>query len=511
MKNKVRVNYLSVKEDVPPQGYWDMAWLGDMFDSIDAQGWEQTREVFIIPGEHQADCVAKINDEINKHEKVMVFITSDEQGIFPSEFLTHPDMYLFTQYNSSFPLGYTPQTRPILEKLGYTKKTREWFFAGQVNHTRRKQMAEVLEKLEEITPGKNFYPTDGFAKGLEHLDYFKYLSEAATAICPPGNVSHESFRVYEALEAGCVPILDEISAQNKRGYWDKLFMMHPLPVVKDYENELPSLIIEAQDIHLRNYVFSWWQAYKMSFRSALKEALGKNDLLTVVIPTSPIPSHPSTKIIEETIQSIRAHVDADIILTIDGVRQEQLYRDSDYQEYISRLLWLCNFRYKNIKPLVFLGHQHQSGMMKAALEHIETPLMMYVEHDTPLLPDREIDWDGITKDLFDGKFNAVRFHYDEVIHPDHEYLMEGRDGQYMKTRQWSQRPHVARTDFYKNIMQYFSEESNCFLEDRLYSPCSEMPWEDWKVAIYHPEGGIRRSGNLDGRGSDVKFEKEQVW
>ena len=36
-------------------------------------------------------------------------------------------------------------------------------------------------------------------------------------------------------------------------------------------------------------------------------------------------------------------------------------------------------------------------------------------------------------------------------------------------------------------------------------------WNRWKLHIYIPGKNIKRSLNLDGRGSDYKYEKEQVW
>ena len=56
--------------------------------------------------------------------------------------------------------------------------------------------------------------------------------------------------------------------------------------------------------------------------------------ITVIIPTSVIRSHPSTAIIDETINNIRYHLpDSEIILQIDGIRDEQLHRKKEYDEY----------------------------------------------------------------------------------------------------------------------------------------------------------------------------------
>ena len=60
--------------------------------------------------------------------------------------------------------------------------------------------------------------------------------------------------------------------------------------------------------------------------------------ITVVIPTSPIPSHPSTAIIDETIASVRKQLpDSRIIVTADGVRAEQVGMANNYFEYLVAL------------------------------------------------------------------------------------------------------------------------------------------------------------------------------
>ncbi len=501
--------YLSLKEGTPAKGYWDQAFIGDIFESLS----ESDRTVVVIPGAYQADKIVDINTELIKYKKVFVVITSDEEGKFPIGKLSHPDMYVYGQYGTSLfniPLGYTPQTRKELKRIGYVQDRQPWFFAGQINHIRRHLMADVLNDYD--SDHDKFYPTNGFAQGLEPWQYFDKMASACAVPCPPGNETQDSFRVYEALESGAVPIVDRFSAQGNFDYWDPLFPDAPFPIISSYQELIPA-IEKAQNKAYRNQVFAWWIAKKMEWRQQFKEKLGINEAMTIVVPTSPIKSHPSTEIIDQTIASIRHHTMQDIIITIDGIRPEQEHVREAYEEYISRLLWKCNFEYENVIPLVFKEHVHQSGMMREALKYVKTPLVMYVEHDTPLVTDEQIDWAFISKTLLRADANVVRFHYEAFIPEEHKYLLvPDKNIPFLSaTKQWSQRPHVARTDFYKEIMRFFSPESNCFIEDRIYGQCVEGNWDDWKLFIYTPPGSIKRSLNLDGRGGDVKYEKEQIW
>lgn len=504
---RMNIINLSLKKGTPASGYWDMAFINDLLDGLP----ESNRTVFIIPGAYQSDVIDEINAVLSEHPKVLVFITSDEEGKFPIHKLKHPDMEFYSQYGTSanmIPLGYTPETRKQLKRLDAIKKNTSFFFSGQINHVRRKQMADALRRHWHYS----FFETDGFAKGMNPEDYYSHMALARVVPCPPGNQTQDSFRLYEALEAGAVPIVDRFSAQGNGNYWERLFPDAPFPVLSRY-SELVPLIQDSQSQALRNKVFAWWIKKKMQIKNQIKEQLDIHEAMTVVIPTSLIPSHPSTYIIDQTIQSIRHNTAMDIILTIDGIRSEQESRRADYEEYIRRLLWKCNFEYENVSPVLFEKHVHQSGMMKAILPHIKTPLLLYVEHDTPLVTDEDIPWGMICETIFRGDAHAIRLHFEAKIPKEHEHLMvhEKDIPFFTATKQWSQRPHVARTKFYREIIKFFSDESNCFIEDRVYGKCLEGDWEDWKLYIYTPPGNIKRSLNLDGRGSDYKFEREQIW
>lgn len=278
------------------------------------------------------------------------------------------------------------------------------------------------------------------------------------------------------------------------------------------------MFLHRWDLSIANEVFAWWIKKKWEIKEKLKDQLGvKKDDISVIIPTSPIPSHPSTEIIDETIKSIRYHLDSPIFVLIDGVRKEQENMKGSYEEYIQKLLWKCNFEYENVIPVFFPQHKHQSGMMKGILPQIETPLLLFVEHDTPLVTDEPIEWDFLKKSILSGKAHAIRLHYEAVIPEEHKHLMIGEvEDKLLKTAQWSQRPHLARTDFYKEIMKFFSEESNCFIEDLLHGKLQDAwkdgKWDNWKVFIYCPdEKNIKRSLNLDGRKEDRKYDDRQVW
>lgn len=233
--------------------------------------------------------------------------------------------------------------------------------------------------------------------------------------------------------------------------------------------------------------------------------------VTAVVPTSPIPSHPETKIVEETLDSVRHHLpDAEIILTFDGVRPEQEHLRGDYEEYIRRALWIADKGYGNVCPFVWDEHLHQVGMLRRLIDEIRTPLMLFVEQDAPL--EREsIDWVACTDLIMSGTAEVVRFHHESAIPPEHEHLMCEREGQFLRTVQYSARPHLASVDYYQRVLaDNFSPQACTFIEDVLHGAAQSEP-EKHRIFIYAPEGNIRRSYHLDGRAGEPKFEESLVF
>lgn len=232
--------------------------------------------------------------------------------------------------------------------------------------------------------------------------------------------------------------------------------------------------------------------------------MNKNDV-TIIIATSVLPSHPDTRIIDETISAIRVHFpNNEIILQIDGLREERLSRKADYDEYKNRILWKCLHEWKNVLPIIFDEHSHQTTMMKETIGIINTPAMLYVEGDAPLTPDYEIDWQKCLDMIEYEKANTIRFHFEASIPFEHNHLMLGIEDGFMKTIQWSQRPHLSTAKYYRDIVLPFSDEKT-FIEDRFHGKVQDDGWDIHKLWIYHPEGNIKRSYHLDGREGTQKF------
>lgn len=255
-----------------------------------------------------------------------------------------------------------------------------------------------------------------------------------------------------------------------------------------------------------------------------------DEAITVLLLTSPLPSHPSTAILDETLASVRHWLPtADVLLLCDGVRPEQEDRREAYTEAIRRHLHDCALNWERVTPLLFAEHRHQSGMLRSALAQIRTPLTMFVEGDCPVVTDELVEWDGICECILSGDLHLVRLHHEAHLHlaeHGHLYLehepVEMHGVPMVRTAQFSARPFVASTAWLREtVARYFAEDARTMIEDVLHGVADYawrtegfMGWAaSWRMAVYHPLGGnIKRSWTLDGRGPDIpKYEESWVF
>lgn len=226
--------------------------------------------------------------------------------------------------------------------------------------------------------------------------------------------------------------------------------------------------------------------------------------ITVLIPVAPMPSHPSPEVLDQTLDSIRERLpDAEIILMFDAVPSTLMHLKAQYEEYKQNILQrINNDPDSRITPLLFQQHSHQSLMTKKALELVRTPLILWSEQDTPLHND--IPFEELKPVLLTGYANVIRFHFEAQIHPEHQYLMLDQQpikilGQpFLRSRQWSGRPHLATTKYYKDIAATWDDQPR-FIEHIMYGIVVDGPYDEHRLHIYAPAGTFVRSIHTDGR------------
>jgi hypothetical protein len=482
---------------------------------------------------------------------VLAMRVGDEEDLFDISRIRHDNIRWWVQtprtqgdgirYGNArlFGVGFPPHFNCLPAEA--PDKDVDVFLAAQDTHSRRH---DAFAAMEAAPPGWECVRTEGFTQGLPQVEYVDRMLRTKLAPAPSGPESPDTFRFYEALEAHAIPVADLRcpSYAGYHNYWAELYPWKPFPALYDWAR-LGGCAKEWLDEWpaTGNRVTAWWMEYKRGMARNLAADVAQlsgqqpravSDI-TVVIPMSVIPSHPSTSILDETVASVRHWLpDSEIIVTMDGLRADvHPELRGIYHEAIRRVLWRADHDWRHVRAVVFDQHAHQIGMMRSIIDAIDTPLLLYVEQDTPLVTDEPIDFAAISSLLHAGEANVVRLHHEGVIPEPHEHMMLGQPRAwgatlggpltyYQATSQWSQRPHVSTRAYYRRILNHFSPHANCFLEDVMHGVVDEAylrdgvdGWLQHRLYIYLHDnsGNIKRSYHLDGRASAAKHDEQQVF
>lgn len=540
--------------DIKGRGYWDQGWLEE---TVAGDGWptglaefehvDHPREfrgrpgIVVVPARWHVDDAAELADAAPPGSLFM--LTGDEEGAFPRRDLPADRVWLQTPWRTRarpadrfFGCGTPPACRPILAAYDGPTRPRGWFYSGQLNNPRRQEAYEVLARRRDRVGG-SLRVTKMFGGGYPYEQYLGLMSDARAVPCPSGSFTPDTFRLYETLEAGAVPVVDTGCDRAEPDYWTLLFGEEPPFPILDRWDSFDAVMDEYVDATWpapANRAGAWWigQKRKLARWFAADVAnlspsrdRGADGRITVLVPFSPIPSHPRITVLAETMATIRDRLPtAEIIVMVDGVRPEQEHRRADYEEATRRLIWRAQHdpAWRGVLPLVFDDHHHQAAMTRRALDLVTTPHVLFVEQDTPLIG--AIPFEGLADALDTGAVNLIRLSHEAAVLEPHRHLMLDDqpmivgDVPLIRTVQWSQRPHLATTAFYRRIIgEFFGAGARSFIEDVMHGVVDNRwrrhggaGWSQFRLAIYAPQGGdIKRSGHIDGREDDPKYG--QVW
>jgi len=243
--------------------------------------------VLMVRGSENASCIDEINKDIEHLDKCLIIVTGNEDHKFRADLIDHKNCEVWLQTpgyddNASkfLPFGYPT----VIENIVKDVKSIDWFFAGQVTHNRRKDCVQFLQsmKVGRLGNSKNgiLLETKGFNQGFDYDTYIDYMSKSKIAVCPGGAITPDTFRVYEALECGTVPIVDisdgtDSYKNSTITYWEKVFGTNPFPVVNNWK-DLPEIIDDVltnyNDWQDRTQYF--WAVYKSNLKQDFIKFMG---------------------------------------------------------------------------------------------------------------------------------------------------------------------------------------------------------------------------------------------
>lgn len=169
------------------------------------------------------------------------------------------------------PLGYANATREFnrpADRRAYT-----WSFTGQVKASRL-DMINGLSSLKPAlvvqTPGLE----DTSGKRLSKAEYNDVLENTIFSPCPMGNAVLETWRLYESLELGCIPLVERRPTID---YYTELFGPNPIPMTRDWRaarNYMQTVLTEkASLLRLQGEIRGWWGVHKATVREQVRSII----------------------------------------------------------------------------------------------------------------------------------------------------------------------------------------------------------------------------------------------
>jgi len=161
------------------------------------------------------------------------------------------------------PLGY----KSGIVNKSYVNRKYKWAFTGTPHKSSRH---DLLFQLSDIKP---FFchKTEKFNKQIISVEKMsEVLSSTIFIPCPNGFYHPETYRLYEALECGCIPIVEETYK-----YFDRLFPNNPFLKINkwiDAKKILQSW--ESEKIKKKQKeCIVWWDNYKVDLQEMVKNKI----------------------------------------------------------------------------------------------------------------------------------------------------------------------------------------------------------------------------------------------
>lgn len=171
-----------------------------------------------------------------------------------------------------FPLGYTERFARELNDLGLLQASGSLFygdhfsnfserpslsFFGQKGSWFRRLMVDYFQAQPNFKK-ETYSSFGGFTNLPQFTDYCQTILQSRFVVCPPGNCSSQSFRYYEAIALGAIPVLAETSIQdwNTFDYWPETRPWKNSNFVQVWQSlaSLSQVELEALSLELRKFI-----------------------------------------------------------------------------------------------------------------------------------------------------------------------------------------------------------------------------------------------------------------
>lgn len=168
------------------------------------------------------DYINKFNADIALLKWCLIIVTGNESSFDFYQKIKHPNCKIWVQspaidQTADKLIGFGWPSTDILkfEQKEPANRQYDFSFSGNTNNYWRRECVAQLKKL----PNTRVIVSGGFGQGLPYNEYLEMLSQTKYAACPSAISTPDSFRIYEALEMGCVPVLDKPASDLFKYMW----------------------------------------------------------------------------------------------------------------------------------------------------------------------------------------------------------------------------------------------------------------------------------------------------
>lgn len=287
---------------VPPDGMFEHDWIEYMFRDIPHTSyWNDQGEtlytcpVFIFNASVRYE--SYLNEFSEERIPFGVIHLSDETLGNTCKYLDSP-MCSFAIRNYHHPV-YSQHPKVITIGLGYksgfvtldagaslnVRSQNPWFhwcFIGAVHHQERQ------DAIRAFLPWKPYLlklSTSGFnSENLTIQEYKQTMILSKFALCPIGQGNIDTFRIYEAMEAGCIPVVISRTTEQpyQPSYWHALFMVPPSFEIPFIIGDTWDQCIESMEVLLQNPIkyydlqqkmTQFWENSKTVWKNRIEQAV----------------------------------------------------------------------------------------------------------------------------------------------------------------------------------------------------------------------------------------------
>lgn len=226
----------------------------------------------------------KLNTLAEQKKPAVLIHLSDETVNDPVSIYDHPAVKLVIRNYVrkdippsdkiiTIPLGYV-RNRSLKGKFKkLSERTLAWSFAGSVDKPNRIEMLQTLATIE--LNSMKLLPTWKHPLPEEADEYMKTLEDTRFIPCPKGQ-NYETYRLYEALEAGCIPICVG-DVNNEHECYNKLIGDNAILISKDWlsvKSMIQQINTNPEALNqIQENLTKYWNSHKVNITAHILAAL----------------------------------------------------------------------------------------------------------------------------------------------------------------------------------------------------------------------------------------------